>query len=156
MKKFILAALVLCSSMVYAAEVTVMNEEIMLMSNNFTTVDARFHIDQTTGEGFAKVMVTEERMTYGGGYYDQYGRWYPQRMSIPFLIFEDLVKIEGLMLMDDKVIYNGADGDIDCGKMGLSRVLKKPTFFMNGNCTLSGRIFRNYNNSKVVVVLKTK
>ncbi len=156
MKKFILAAFVLCTSVVFAAEVTVMNEPVQLMSSNFAMVDARFYMDQTTGEGFVKVTVTEERMTYGRGYCDQFGRCYPQQMPMPYVIFEESAKIEGLMLMDDKVIYQGAEGDIDCGKMGVSRVFKKPTIFLNGNCKLSGRISGNWNDSKVVVVLKTK
>ncbi len=156
MKKFILAALVLCTSAVYAADVVVMDEPIQLMSNNFATVDARFHMDQTTGEGFVKVTVTEERMTYGGGMCDHYGRCYPQRMPMPYVIFEESAKIDGLMLMDDKVIFHGAEGDVDCGKMGVSRVFKKPTIFLNGNCKLSGRVSGRFNDSKVVVVLKTK
>ncbi len=156
MKKFILAALVLCTSMVYAAEVVVMNEDIRLMSNNFTSVDARFHMDQTTGEGFVKVTVTEERPDYGGGYYDHMGRWYPNRMPMPVVIFQESAKIDGLMLMDDKVIYHGAEGDVDCGKMGVSRVFKKPTIYLSGNCKLSGNISGRYNDTKVVVVLKTK
>lgn len=156
MKKLILAALVLCTSMVYAAEVVVMNEEIRLMSNNFTSVDARFHMDQTTGEGFVKVTVTEERQEYGGVMCDHYGRCFPQRMPMPYVIFEDSAKIEGLMLMGDKVVFHGAEGDVDCGKMGVSRVFKKPTLFLNGNCKLSGRVSGRFNDSKVVVVLKTK
>ncbi len=156
MKKFILAALVLCSSMVFAAEVVVLDEPIQLMTHNFATVDARFHMDQTTGEGFVKVAVIEERMTDGRVFCDQFGQCYPQRMPMPSVVFQDSAKIDGLMLMDDKVIFHGENGDVDCGKMGVSRVFKKPTIFLNGNCKLIGRITRKWNSSNVVVVLKTK
>ncbi len=156
MKKFILAALVLCTSMVYAAEVTVMEENITGLDSFRTMVDARFQMDQKTGEGFVNVTVTEERMTYGGGFCDQFGRCYPQRMPMQVVVFDESAKIEGLMLMDDKVVYHGANGDVDCGKMGVSRVFKKPTIFLNGNCKLSGHVSGNWHNSKVVVVLKTK
>lgn len=156
MKKFIIAALVLCTSMVYAAEVTVMEENITGIDSFRSMVDARFHMDQKTGEGFVKVTVTEERMVNGGMFCDQWGRCYPRHMPMPTVVFEDSAKIEGLMLMGDKVMYHGAEGDVDCGKMGVSRVFKRPTIYLNGNCKLSGRVSGNWHNSKVVVVLKTK
>ncbi len=155
MKKFILALMLVCTGIVNAAEVTVMNENVLGLGSYFSTVDARFIIDQTSGEGFVKVTVTEERPDRGG-WYDQYGRWYPNRMPIPVVVFQETAKIDGLTLVGDQVIYQGAEGDVDCGKMGVSRVFKKPTFYLNGNCKLSGSIKNTRTSSNVVVVLKTK
>jgi hypothetical protein len=155
MKKFILALMLVCTGIVNAAEVTVMNENFLGIGSSLAIVDARFQIDQTTGEGFVKVTVTQESPGRGG-WYDQYGRWYPNRMPIPVVVFQETAKIDGLTLVGDQVIYQGTEGDVDCGKMGVSRVFKKPTFYLNGNCKLSGSIKYTSTSSNVVIVLKTK
>ena len=154
MKKFILAALLVCSS-AFADEVTVMDEGLPGIGQYYTTVDARFHMDQATGEGFVKVYVTEERPGLGG-HYDSNGRWYPNRMPMPVTIFSETVKVDGLMLMGDRVMFHSPEGDVDCGKMGVSRVFKRPTIYLNGNCSLSGELKGRWSNSRVVVTLKTK
>jgi hypothetical protein len=167
MKKFLLAAIVLCSSVAFAGEVLVLDQSVMNVGNGMTSVDARFQVDKNTSEGFVDVTVTEERYVMGGGYgypgpgpmgCDRYGRCFPQRMPMPMpvTVFSQRVKVEGLMLMGDTVMYHGAEGNVDCGTLGVSRVFRKPTIYLNGNCKLSGHVTGNYNNTRVVVKLKTK
>jgi hypothetical protein len=163
MKKFLLAALVLVSTVAFAGEtVTVLDQQLSGSGNYMTSVDARFQVDQDTAEGFVDVTVTEERPDYGGYnggmFCDQWGRCYPRRMPMPMpvVIFSQKVKVEGLMLMGDKVMYHGAEGNVECGTLGVSRVFRRPTIYLNGNCKLSGNVTGNYRNTRVVVTLKTK
>lgn len=162
MKKFLAALMLVSSVSAFAGEVVLLDQQVMNIGNGRTMADARFQVDQNTSEGFVDVTVTEER--YMGGHFpgpvgcDQWGRCYPQRMPMPMpvTVFSERVKVEGLMLMGETVMYHGAEGNVDCGRLGLSRVFRKPTIFLNGNCKLSARVIGNYNNTRVVVKMKTK
>ena len=156
MKKLILAFLVLSVSIVHAAEVTILEAEVPRLESFNTMVDSRFQMNQSTGEGFVQVTVTENRPQWGGGHYDQWGRHYPHRTEMPVVVFQDTVKVDGLMLMNDEVVYHGTEGDVICGKMGLSRIFKRPTIYLNGNCKLTGRLSGRTFQKKVIVTLKTK
>ena len=156
MKKFLFSALILATSIVNAAEVTVLDTEVPLLQTFDTFVDTRFHMDQTSGEGFVKVTVSENRIEYNGGYYDHMGRWYPTRTTVPVVVFQETVKVDGLNLIEDQVIFQAEEGEVNCGKMGVSRIFKKPTIYLNGNCKLSGKITGKWERSRVVVKLKTK
>lgn len=163
MKKFFIASLLMISAVsAFAAEVVVLDQPVASIGNGMTLVDARFQVDQNTTEGFVDITVTEER--YMGSPYpgpmgcDQWGRCYPQRMPMPMpvVVFSQRVKVDGLMLMGDSVMYHGADANVDCGRLGVSRIFRKPTIYLNGNCKLEGRVTGNYSNTRVVVKLKTK
>lgn len=163
MKNILIASLLMISAVsAFAAEVVVLDKQLGGMSNYPTSVDARFQVDQNTNEGFVDVTVYEERMDYGG--YrgpmgcDQFGRCYPQRMPMPIqvVVFSQKVKVEGLMLMGDAVMYHGAEANVDCGKLGVSRIFRKPTIYLNGNCKLTGNVSGNWRDSHVVVKLVTK
>lgn len=156
MKNFLIAALVSFSSFAFSSEVILMERTVPVMSSSYHSyADARFHMDMQTGEGFVKVSVTEDRWM-SGGYYDSNGRWYPHRVPMPMTVFSDTIKVDGLMLVDKKVIYQGAEGEVECGKMGLSRVFKVPTLYLNGNCSLSSRLSGGWNNRTLTVTLSTK
>jgi hypothetical protein len=73
-------------------------------------------------------------------------------MPTQVLVFSGLKKIDGLMLMGDQAVYHSAQGNIVCGTMGESRVLKVPTLYLSGNCSLSSKITGN----KLTVTLTTK
>lgn len=163
MKKLILAALVLVSAAVNAAEVVVYEAQLpLLQSSGRALVDARFQMDFNTNEGFMKVSVSEQRFIYSpdSGHYDQTGRWYPggpgRYQPTIVIIFKDTAKIEGLMLMGDKVIYHGAEGDVDCGTIGESRVFRRPIIYLSGKCELVSTIVSDRYSDKLVVTLKTK
>lgn len=154
MKKLVFLALALCSALSFAGEITVVESSIRPVQFR-PVVDARFQMNQSTGEGFVRVTVTEERMTYGG-YYDHMGRYYPQSYPTLFLVHEETVRVPQLELVDHKVIFHGEEGDVECGTMGVSRVLKKPTIYLSGNCKLDGYLTGFRYAEKVVVKLKTK
>jgi len=162
MKKFLAALMIISSVSAFAGEVQILDQQVMSIGNGRTMVDARFQVDKNTTEGFVDVTVTEER--YMGNPYpgpigcDQWGRCHPNRMPMPMpvTVFSQRVKVEGLMLMGDTVMYHGAEGNVDCGTLGVSRIFRKPTIFLNGNCKLVGNVTGNYNNTRVVVKMKTK
>ena len=159
MKKFFIAALVLATTVVNAAEITVLEAQLPTVDGRSTMTDTRFYINTKTMEGFAKVSVSEQRYVYTDGCtWDASGRCFPSRHRTPVIevIFQETVKIDNLMLMGDKVIFHGAEGDVDCGTMGVSRVLKVPTLYLSGNCQLTSRVVGTRNNSKIVVKLNTK
>lgn len=139
MKSLIIAALALTATVAQADVVEILNVNIPMSRSFATRAFTRFYMDTQTGEGFAKVTATEERYTdYGpGGYYGPGGVYFPRTpQTFPVVIFEETIKIDNLMLMNDQIIYHGVNGDVNCGKMGVSRVFKKPTIFLSGKCDL--------------------
>ncbi len=153
-----ITALLLALSMgsAFAADIQILDADLPTISSYDAQVDARFQMDTTTGEGSVVVTVSEMRWTNMGGYYDQWGRYYPRNVRMPVLVMKDSVKVEGLALHGDQVIYAGAEGDVNCGRLGLSTVLRRPTIFLTGNCKLSGRVTGNWNTARVNVMMKTK
>lgn len=162
MKKFILLALVVLASAAQAAEVVVMEASLSLVNESRALVDTRFYMDTKTGEGFVKATVAEERFNrfpQEWCSYDPYGRCIPQnRFPQPTLetVFSDSKKIDGLMLMGDQAVYHSAEGNVVCGTMGVSRILKVPTLYLSGNCKLESSIVKDGFNRKLVIKLKTK
>lgn len=155
MKKFI-AILAFSMASAFAAEVQIMNEALPIISAYNSTVDARFQVDKTTGEGSVVVSVSEQRWTDMGMNCDQWGRCYPNRVNMPVMVFKQSAKVEGLSLHGDQVIYAGAEGDVNCGRLGESSVLRRPTIFLTGKCKLSGKITGNWGSSRVNVIMTTK
>ena len=146
MKKLILAALTLAASTVYAADqVIVLEAKVPVIYDTNSKAEASFYMDQTTGQGFVKAIVTESipRHPQDGG--PSYSR-----------TFSDKVQVPGLVLMGDQAVYQGASGNVVCGTMGVSRVFKVPTLYLNGNCKLNGKIVRTNTETKLVVTLTTK
>lgn len=150
MKKLTLAILVLCMSVAYAAEINLLEASYRSAHNYPTQINSRFVIDMDTYEAYVKVEAIEERVISSGSSRSHL----PHRMTV--IVFNDQVKVAGLMLMGDKIIYHGESADIECGTMGVSRVFKRPTIHLNGNCRLSSQIIENRNQRKVIVKLITK
>jgi hypothetical protein len=158
MKKFIVAIFAFSALSAFAAEVPVMDAALPVMTSSNTSADARFQMDKTTGEGTVIVTVTEMRWTnMGGGYSDQWGHWYPAPSTqMPVEIFRASTKVEGLNLHGDQIIFAGRDGDVNCGRLGESSVLHRPTIFLSGKCKLNASITGNWNNAHVNVTMTTK
>ena len=155
--KSLVIALIALSASAFAAEVQIMDAALPSINTFDASVDARFQMDTTTGEGSVAVSVSEMRWTEFGGGYDQWGRWHPgNRVNMPVQVFKKQVKVEGLALHGDQVIYAGRDGDVNCGRLGQSSVLRRPTIYLTGNCKLSGTVTGNWNNSRVNVIMTTK
>jgi hypothetical protein len=150
MKKMIIAVLVLATTLVNAAEVTVLETELYTGTDTYNTyVQSSFYMDQQTGKGYVKVSVVEQY-----SYPDPRNPW--NRNPILRQVFQDTVRVEGLELVDDKVIYSGAEGEVECGTMGVSRVFKRPTIYLSGNCDLYGRTVGHWHKRKLLVTLETK
>ncbi len=156
MKKFVIALFALGTLSAFAAEITVMDSALPMISSYDAMVSARFQMDRATSEGSVVVTVTENRWTDMGGSYDQWGHYYPRRVNMPVVVFNESAKVEGLALQGDQVVYAGRDGDVNCGRLGESSVLHRPTIFLTGKCKLSGRVTGNWSNSRVNVTLTTK
>lgn len=158
MKRFILLALVIVSSVVNASETVVLEATLPIMSQGRATADSRFYMDTKTGEGFVKASVAEERyVTFPGPicHYDQWGRCiptynYPRTEYVT--VYSDTVKVPGLMMNGDDAVYSAAEGNIVCGTIKPSRIFKVPTLYLSGKCTLVERL----SNNKLTIILKTK
>jgi hypothetical protein len=160
MRNFLAATLLLTSTaFAFATDVTVLTTNLPA-TRGYTTVDAGFYIDTDMKEAYAEVEVNEQitvrfqDCSFGGNYGGGYGRPYPGPYGRPYpgnycrqstriennTVLTNKVKIAGMTMNGDDVIFQGADGDVVCGKMGRSRIFKVPTFYLSGNCKLEGTI----------------
>ncbi len=178
MKTLFIASIVLASSaFVQASDVTILSTNLPATRGS-TAVDTKFIVDTEMKEAFAKINVDEQVTVLvqdcSGGYYGpgpgprpypgpRYpGPSYPGRYcrTIPQTqyrnIFSDKVKIEGMTMNGDDVIYQSAEGDVVCGTMGKSRVFRIPTFYLSGKCDLVGSTYQENGVNKVSVRFVTK
>jgi len=152
--KTLALALMLISTSALANEVTLLVKTLPI-TRGLPSVSSKFSIDTEMKEGFAKVLVTEQYIEYvqrcNGGYPSgPICTTYPETRYNTVLT--EKVKIEGMTTNGDDVIYQGTEGDVLCGTMKLSRVLRVPTLYLTGKCVLESRI----SNNSVVVKFKTK
>ena len=156
MKRFIVSLLAFSMASAMATEVQILDVALPLINTQESSARAKFQMDKTTGEGSVVVSVSEMRWTDFGGGYDQWGSWYPDRIKIPFIVFSDSVKVEGLALHGDQVIFAGAEGDVNCGRLGQSSVSSRPTIYLSGKCKLSTKITGTWSNARLQVTMNTK
>lgn len=152
MKFMILLGLFSLTSMLHASEVTVLESTLTRLENSYQSVSARFQVNQKTGQGFVEVTVVENRYT-GGHHYPGpgWGGRHPIPQTVPAVVYQNKVAVEGLMLMGDKLTYHDVSGDVDCGTLGLSRIFKRPTIYLTGNCKLTGKVDRRKNLSVTLI-----
>ena len=163
MKKFLFALLV--SAPAFAAEVVVMDMPSRDL-RGADRIEVRFDVNEAAGTVDAKMRASEFVTTcmgpvgYPGPYYPYpYGRggyrggyYRTHCMTSERELMTATEEIAGMTVVDQVVSYNGTV----CGKMGLSRVLKVPTFFMNGNCKLVHKTSRVNGERRLQVKLITK
>lgn len=117
-------------------------------SKKYDLHTAKFLIDQETGTGSA--VLTVEREHEICSHDRETGRdctsWYSNLISAKELIV-------GIDVVDKRVTF---EDRVDCGKMGVSRIFKVPTFFMSGNCTLNVERVQVNGEKRIVVKLVTK
>ena len=154
MKKLLIATMILGSAFAQAATVTVL-ETTVLTARSGDRIDDRFYIDTTTGQGSVTVTVTREEYNPwdnqwpGGGWTNctPYGGCIPRPMPRPMptirTIFDTKVEVTGLALHGDRIVYAGTNGDVECGTFGYSSVLRRPTIYLSGKCTLNSYIDRD-------------
>lgn len=154
MKKILILALILVSALAQAETITLVEKD--LTGTYYPSYsNARFYMDLQTGEGFAQISVTEERYMETT-HCDQWGRCYPNRYPMPVTIYEETVKIEGLTLNDKDIMFDGAEGSVNCGKMGVTRITRKPTIYLSGNCRLDSRLTGDFRGTHLKVDFITK
>lgn len=76
-----------------------------------------------------------------GPYPRNYCRTVPQTQFRKVL--SDKVRIEDMTLIGKEIIFNDINGEVNCGKMGRSRVFNIPTIYLSGKCNLMGSIYTN-------------
>ncbi len=160
MKKFFFALLI--SAPVFAAEVVVMDIPARDL-RGADRIETRFDVNEAAGTVDAKMRATELRticmgpVGYPGPYYPYPGGYrggYYRRncMTSERELMTATEEIAGMTVVYKIVSINGTV----CGKMGLSRVLKVPTFFMNGKCKLVNKMTRVNGEKRLLVKLITK
>lgn len=156
MKKLMIATLVLVASVVNAAETQVLTTKLPRTESFAPIAEAKFQIDLATGEGYAIVEVTEERditIINESDYPFPSTTHRPRRELVTILKTE--AKIEGLTLQGDRIVFQEAERELECGTYGDSRVLRRPTIYLNGNCQLKAEVI-GFESGKLVVTLITK
>jgi hypothetical protein len=153
-KTFLAAFLLSVSTLSFAAEIQIVDEKLPVMDTFNSLVDTRFYVEPSTGEGFVKVLVGEtvyQNRTFPiPPYFPQGPAQYTR------IVFQRKVKVDGLMLMGDQLMYHGTEGNVICGTMGESRVFRTPTLYLSGNCKLTGGIQGQWSRARINVKLKTK
>ncbi len=144
--KFLTLALLIISASAFASEVIVMDVPAKGTSR-MDDISARFLINQAAGTGAAELSVTREHEIC---HHDaETGR---DCTTFSSVVLNEKAPIEGLTVVDKKV----AIGNVDCGTMGVSRILKVPTFYMSGDCTLSAERVTVAGEKRILVKLMTK
>lgn len=157
MKLILLFALMLTSAFAVTERIVLLETQLPYTMDTLNS-DAKFYMDTETGMGYADISVDEiRRVIYPGPIrcdrWGCYGGGYPNDQIIVRRIMSKRVEIPNLNLVDKELIYNGVDGEVNCGKLGRSRVLRRPTIFLSGNCQLKTYI-TNRNDLSVVFTTK--
>lgn len=159
MKKFFFALVI--SAPAFAGEMIIMDIPARDL-RGADNIQSRFIVNEAAGTVDAKMVASQTVVTCMPGPigypYPHPGDWGPggyYRRDCMRTVRELLTQteeIEGMTVTDKVVSINGTV----CGKMGLSRVLKVPTFFMNGNCKLVEKMTRVNGEKRLQIKLITK
>lgn len=161
MKKLFFALVI--SAPVFAGELVVMDIPARDLRGG-DQISSRFMVNEAAGTVDAKLTVSETvtTCTWGPIGYPYPaprpypGDWGPYNRRDCMTSYREILsqteEIEGMTVVDSVVSLNGTV----CGKMGLSRVLRIPTFFMNGNCKLVNKMTRINGEKRLLVKLITK
>lgn len=81
-----------------------------------------------------------------------------EREDICFLrtVASKTFKIEALKVENEQLIYAGTTGNVVCGNYGVSRVLRRRTLFLTGNCQIETSIESAGRNSALIVNFVTR
>lgn len=142
MQKTIVVALLLASLSVCAETITVLDTTIQ-RGYYQTNSNAKFFMDTETGLGYANITVSEFVRYPGQTRCNPWGCFPGGSLPTDRTIFATRVEIPNLILIDKQMIYRGQTEDINCGYLGESRVLKRPTLYLSGKCSLRESIRGN-------------
>lgn len=156
MKKFLFAILI--STQAFAGEVLVMDVPAEDVRSS-DRIDSKFVVNEELGTVSAELRASRAFVQctgpVGGGYYGPHGRvGYPRNQCMTYerTILKIAEEIPSMTVIDKVVSIDG----IVCGKMGLSRIFKVPTFYLNGSCKLSENFVRQNGERRLQVKLITK
>lgn len=172
MKLFALVFALMTSSAFAFENVRVLEDVIPHYSNRTLTSSAKFQMDKSSTLGYAVVEVTEQyNVTYwetichhpspapGPGRGPVPGpicRQVPRTHTEYNTIYQHSELIPNLVLEGNKIVYQGENGNVECGTLGTSRVFRRPTLYLNGKCTLESKVVRDRADKKVIVDFKVK
>lgn len=156
MKVVLLFALLLTSAFAMTERVVLLETQVPFSYDTLNS-NARFYMDTETGMGYADVSVDELRRDILPGPIrcDRWGCYggYPGDFPTTRRILTKRVEIPNLKLIDKEMIYFGIDGEVNCGKLGRSRVLRRATLYLSGKCQLKSSI---RNRTDLTVTFTTK
>lgn len=146
MKIFFLIFCFFTSSILLAEEQEILNEVLHQVDTRNSKIISRFQVDTIRSEVLANVKVFETRIMLVGG----------RPIKVPVIVFEKISKIEGLVISENKLIYQGLDENIVCGTIANGRFSNTTQIKLTGPCALSSRILRNFPQARIVVKFVTK
>lgn len=166
MKLLAFLLVLMTSSMSFAAETVRVLEDQIPYTPNYTTADAKFYMDTDSNLGYAQVSVTEQyQVTYwetichgpvDPRYPHPVCRRVPRTETHYRTIYEHTELIPNLVLEDKTMVYHSANGAVECGTLGTSRVFRRPTLYLSGKCKLNSRVVLDRAAKKVVVDFQAK
>lgn len=162
MKKLFFAMLISTSAL--AAEVVVMDIPARDL-RGANVVETRFVVNEDMGTVSVRMDAGRTEVQCMGGYYGPGGYYrggyyrpgpygHPANHCMTYTrdIMTVTEEVPG-MTVEDKVV--SLDGVV-CGKMGISRVLKVPTLYLNGSCKLVEKMVRVNGEKRLMVKVVTK
>ena len=166
MKFLVLLFALMTSSFAFASETVRVLEDVIPNTTNITTSSAKFYMDKASSLGYAQVEVSERYQVI---------HWMDHCISngdprFPRVICQRVPRVEersrtiyqhtelipGLVLNDKTMVYQGQNGDIECGTLGTSRIFKRPTLNLNGKCKLQTKVLLDRADRKVIVDFKAE
>lgn len=169
MKALIALFTLMTSSLAFSAETVRVFEDVASYTANPTRSEAKFYLDKESGLGYAQIIVKEGIPTLEPVRtcveFDQNGpnrsrclRWveYTDTTYNYRKVYEHTELIPDLILEGNKILYNTKSGVVDCGTLGVSRIFKVPTLYLNGKCTLKSKIVQERAVKKVIVDLEVR
>lgn len=145
MKTFLMS-LLLVSTTAFAERVTVLDiaADRIWSSDELLT---KFHIDKMDGQGSASVTVIRTTI-------DDFGDRGPHIRH--YTMLQKRGVINGLQLEGDQFIFKGTENDVNCGVLKPSRILKRPTLYLSGDCQLEASLVKVEGKNRIKVDLVTK
>lgn len=154
--KFFLILSTLFASIAAQAETITIYQENVASRLGLLQADSKFYMDTDTRQGNVTVSVTETWFDTipGGTRCDRWGCYpdIPRRVPRTNTLVGKTIPVDGLELVGKEMIYYSELGEVKCGTLGTSRVLRRPTLYLTGNCVLRESVRGN----QVIVSLQIK
>lgn len=155
MKFFLILSTLFVSIAAQAETITIYQDNVASRIGQLQA-HSKFFMNTETNQGNVIVNITENWFDYtpGGRICDRWGCYpdIPNRTPRVRTLVRKTIPVEGLELVGNEMIYYSELGEVNCGTLGTSRVLRRPTLYLTGNCVLKESIRGN----QVIVSLQIK